>query len=198
MTQARRDPRHGRRTWPQSRRVDTRVDKRSGHLGIRLRALRDADRRARIRRQRDDRHDGRRAASWSPTGRALPAGTPPEMTRLVRRCLEKDRRKRLQAIGDARIELEELGTASKASSQNPRIIVAASECGWRPRPLPTLVAIGLGAASLTAARAAVVQQSLQPLCRSLPDSSSIGAGPPEARAVARRPHRRRSLPRDGE
>jgi serine/threonine protein kinase len=41
----------------------------------------------------------------------IPAGAPPEVTRLLRRCLSKDRRKRLQSIGDARLELEEIGTA---------------------------------------------------------------------------------------
>ncbi len=38
---------------------------------------------------------------------ALPAGTPSAVRRLLRRCLEKDPRKRLSAIGDARLELDE-------------------------------------------------------------------------------------------
>ena len=50
----------------------------------------------------------------------LPAGTPPELTRLVRRCLAKDRRKRLQAIGDARLELEEIGSGSTIPSSPSR------------------------------------------------------------------------------
>jgi len=40
---------------------------------------------------------------WS----ALPADLPSSIRRLLRRCLEKDRRRRLSAIGDARLELEE-------------------------------------------------------------------------------------------
>jgi len=40
---------------------------------------------------------------WS----ALPPGTPAGVLRLLRRCLTKDMRKRLQHIGDARLELEE-------------------------------------------------------------------------------------------
>lgn len=40
---------------------------------------------------------------WS----ALPANLPPSMRRLVRRCLTKDPRQRLQAIGDARLAIEE-------------------------------------------------------------------------------------------
>jgi serine/threonine-protein kinase len=40
---------------------------------------------------------------WS----ALPAGTPPRVRELIRRCLIKDPRRRLQSIGDARIAVEE-------------------------------------------------------------------------------------------
>jgi serine/threonine protein kinase len=43
-----------------------------------------------------------RAPDWS----ALPAGTPAAVSRLLRRCLEKDTRKRLRDIGDARVDLE--------------------------------------------------------------------------------------------
>lgn len=44
---------------------------------------------------------------WS----ALPAGTPGELRRLLRRLLEKDRRRRLQSAGDARIDIEDLRAA---------------------------------------------------------------------------------------
>jgi serine/threonine protein kinase len=40
---------------------------------------------------------------WS----GLPADTPTAIRQLLRRCLTKDRRQRLQAIGDARLEIEE-------------------------------------------------------------------------------------------
>ncbi|HEY2012220.1 MAG TPA: protein kinase, partial [Bryobacteraceae bacterium] len=39
---------------------------------------------------------------WS----ALPAATPPRIHKLLRRCLERDRRQRLQAIGEARIAID--------------------------------------------------------------------------------------------
>ncbi|MGH9599593.1 MAG: protein kinase domain-containing protein [Terracidiphilus sp.] len=42
-----------------------------------------------------------------PDWTALPETTPPAMQKLVRRCLQKDVRQRLQAIGDARIAIEE-------------------------------------------------------------------------------------------
>ena len=42
---------------------------------------------------------------------ALPAATPSSVRRLLRRCLERDPRKRLSSIGDARLELEEQNLA---------------------------------------------------------------------------------------
>jgi serine/threonine protein kinase/Tol biopolymer transport system component len=48
---------------------------------------------------------------------ALPATTPAEIQRLVRRCLMKDPKRRLQAIGEARIAIEE--TLSGADSVAP-------------------------------------------------------------------------------
>jgi serine/threonine protein kinase len=45
-----------------------------------------------------------------PAFEALPANMPPAIGRLLRRCLEKDPRKRLRDIGDARLELTESRT----------------------------------------------------------------------------------------
>jgi Tol biopolymer transport system component len=50
----------------------------------------------------------------------LPADVPPHVRRLLRRCLEKDPKRRLQHIGDARIELEE-----PASRDDPAAATAA-------------------------------------------------------------------------
>jgi Tol biopolymer transport system component len=47
-----------------------------------------------------------------PDWRALPADLPPSIRRLLRRCLEKDPRRRLGAIGDARLELDEIEPAA--------------------------------------------------------------------------------------
>ena len=44
----------------------------------------------------------------------LPAEVPPSVRRLLRRCLQKDPRKRLSAIGDARLELDEIEPAAAA------------------------------------------------------------------------------------
>ena len=47
---------------------------------------------------------------WS----ALPAQTPAAVRKLLRRCLEKDRRQRLHDIADARIEIEDAASAPEA------------------------------------------------------------------------------------
>jgi eukaryotic-like serine/threonine-protein kinase len=44
-----------------------------------------------------------------PDWNALPIETPPLLRRLLRRCLEKDLRRRLHDIGDARLEIEDAG-----------------------------------------------------------------------------------------
>ena len=50
-----------------------------------------------------------------PDWRALPAGTPPPVRRLLTRCLQKDTRRRLHDIADARIELEDAATPDAAA-----------------------------------------------------------------------------------
>ncbi len=45
---------------------------------------------------------------------ALPAATPPQLRQLLRRCLERDRKRRLRDIGEARIALEDSGGSDAA------------------------------------------------------------------------------------
>jgi len=54
-----------------------------------------------------------RDPDWS----VLPAGVPPRLRELIGRCLEKDARRRLRDIGDARIELENILASRSASGQ---------------------------------------------------------------------------------
>src|SRR4029078_9865988 len=49
-------------------------------------------------------------------GESLPPPTPPRVVDLLRRCLERDPRQRLQAIGEARIALEGGSTLVSAAS----------------------------------------------------------------------------------
>ena len=49
-----------------------------------------------------------------------PAQTPASVTRLLRRCLEQDLRRRLRDVGDARLELEDVsGSASRIEPAPP-------------------------------------------------------------------------------
>jgi Tol biopolymer transport system component len=76
--------------------------------------------------------------AWS----ALPAATPSHVRRLLRRCLDRDPRKRLQAIGEARIHLEESPQEEPARPQ-PR---AASRPWVAATVVASLAALGFAAA----------------------------------------------------
>jgi Tol biopolymer transport system component len=55
--------------------------------------------------------------SREPDWTALPASTPPGIHRLLRRCLDKDRKRRLDSASDARLEIEEpAGAAATVAS----------------------------------------------------------------------------------
>lgn len=54
-----------------------------------------------------------------PEWERLPSDLPPSILRLLLRCLHKDRRERLQAIGDARLELQDAGNDRLAAGSAP-------------------------------------------------------------------------------
>jgi eukaryotic-like serine/threonine-protein kinase len=72
----------------------------------------------------------------------LPAGTPPAVRRLLERCLERDVRRRLQAIGEARIALE----AGAAADASPRVEALGARRALRLLPW-LLTAAALAAAA---------------------------------------------------
>jgi len=81
-----------------------------------------------------------REPDWS----VLPAQTPARARELLRRCLEKDAKKRLRDMGDARIELEEALSEIQSGS---RLAAAAAEEKKRSRPTTpvfTLRTLGSG------------------------------------------------------
>ena len=59
---------------------------------------------------------------------ALPAGTPPPLRNLIRRCLEKDPKQRLQAIGEARLVLR--GPMAPETAPPPAAIPARRPGTW--------------------------------------------------------------------
>jgi serine/threonine-protein kinase len=67
-----------------------------------------------------------RDPDWS----LLPAATPPRIRELLRRCLEKDVRKRQRDIGDARIDIEEAITERASGARVSGVPAAATTRSW--------------------------------------------------------------------
>ena len=65
----------------------------------------------------------------------LPASTPTQIRQLLRRCLEKDQRRRLQAIGEARFAIEEAIANPAAQETHSRAMAAVALPFWR-RSIP--------------------------------------------------------------
>ena len=86
-----------------------------------------------------------------PAHSVLPADTPPRIRRLLRRCLERDIRRRLQHIGDARIEIEDelAGAVEQVDADNAANAAVAAP--WKRRPVIAAAAVGLLAVVAVAA-----------------------------------------------
>jgi Tol biopolymer transport system component len=81
----------------------------------------------------------------------LPADLPASIRRLLRRCLEKDPRRRLSAIGDARLELDEaVLPVDRDAVLAPESVAPPAVPAWR-RALPWAVAAVLAIALIAAA-----------------------------------------------
>jgi serine/threonine-protein kinase len=82
-----------------------------------------------------------------PDWQSLPAETPQAIRRLLRRCLEKDPRNRLQAIGDARVEISDALSPAPGEESAPVTSPASRRRSWIPITaglLAPLVAAALG------------------------------------------------------
>ncbi len=80
-----------------------------------------------------------------PVWEVLPPETPEAVRRLLRRCLDKDAKRRLRDIGEARILLGDV-EAGAAVSDPPR--AAPARLGWIVAAASTVVALALGVANL--------------------------------------------------
>jgi eukaryotic-like serine/threonine-protein kinase len=94
----------------------------------------------------------------------LPAATPAAMRRLLRRCLTKDRKRRLASVADARLDIEEALDPGRAD--------ATPTAARTSRPSPWTMAIGLGivfaavaSAYFLGSRAATVRSTPAPVTR---------------------------------
>ena len=79
---------------------------------------------------------------WS----ALPAGVAPSWRRLLRRCLEKDPKRRLSAIADARLELLEVAEGPSPSTAGPASPALRSRTPWIIAAVAVLAAAGVSIA----------------------------------------------------
>ena len=98
---------------------------------------------------------------------ALPAGIPAKIRDLLRRCLQKDPRRRLHDIADARLEIEEALVAPPEQAG----AIAPSAPQAKRRRVPAAVSIGLGV--LTGAAAGLFLSRLRAPEASRDNSASI-------------------------
>jgi serine/threonine protein kinase len=78
-----------------------------------------------------------------PNWQAMPTGTPAALRRLVGRCLEKDPKRRLQAIGEARVQIEDL---LAGASEPMRPVALIGKRLWPRLALVAVLALAIGAA----------------------------------------------------
>jgi serine/threonine-protein kinase len=76
---------------------------------------------------------------------SLPAGTPAELTRLLRRLLERDRRNRVHDIADARLVLEELSRGG-APDETPAPVPPRSRARWLAAAVAGILLLAIGVA----------------------------------------------------
>ncbi|HEY3619732.1 MAG TPA: protein kinase, partial [Candidatus Sulfotelmatobacter sp.] len=95
----------------------------------------------------------------SPRLDTVPESTPPQIRRLIERCLQKDVKRRLQAIGDARIEVDDVmaGNDGRQELSSP---ARHSQKGLGGRKRPGVI-IATGAALFLILAAAVTLRWLQ-------------------------------------
>jgi serine/threonine-protein kinase len=101
---------------------------------------------------------------------ALPSGLNPRLTELVRRCLDKHPRRRWQAIGDLRVEIETIAVSPHAVPAPAQTVAAAPRSLWK-RAMP--VAAG---AVLAAAVTGLTVWTLRPAPRPMVARFSVSLG----------------------
>jgi serine/threonine-protein kinase len=99
---------------------------------------------------------------------ALPSTLPPELRRLIHRCLEKDPKRRLQSIGDARIQIDDL---LNGVTEEPIADALSFPARFRQRVVPWMIAGALSVALF------IVWASRRSEVPSSPLRLSVGLGP---------------------
>jgi Tol biopolymer transport system component len=102
-----------------------------------------------------------RILQTEPDWSALPAATPPRVRELLARCLQKDARRRLRDIGDARLELEDV-MAGRSAAGVASVVAPRPVPTWR-RFLPATLIVVTAALAWFAARATSHRNDAAPL-----------------------------------
>ena len=77
----------------------------------------------------------------APSFNTLPADTPQPIRTLIRRCLEKDPRRRLRDIGEARVAIEDyLANPTAAPEAGPAVRAKSSRLPWAAFAIAIIVA----------------------------------------------------------
>jgi len=77
-----------------------------------------------------------------PDLRALPTNTPPRIEHLLKRCFEKDPKRRLRDIGEARVEIDDVQHGRASSNDTPSPVFR----GWLVAALTSVALLGVAAA----------------------------------------------------
>jgi serine/threonine-protein kinase len=119
----------------------------------------------------------------------LPAAIPPLILRLIRRCLEKDRTRRLADMADARLDIEDALSGSDMDAPAGRSIPRTRErLAWAA----SLLLVGLTAAAMAtwASRpTSVPVETIRTILSVAPTGETSRANPLEQRAGGARPTR---------
>ena len=135
----------------------------------------------------------------------LPAETPVPIRRLLRRCLEKDRRERLDSAADARLEIQEALTPRAAEATSTATTAPAARAArlpWAVAAATSVAAVALLVALLSGSRArVVVDQPLMEFEITPPEGTTFGPVTSIFRAVTVSPDGQQLAmvagPRDG-
>lgn len=124
-----------------------------------------------------------------PDWTALPAATPPPIRRLLRRCLEKDRTRRLADIADARLDIDD---ALSGSEGNPPVAAISGKTRERFAWAAAVLLAGLTAALIVGRPprpASIAPETTRTLLSVAPTDQPQATSPLEERIGAPRPTR---------
>jgi serine/threonine protein kinase len=128
----------------------------------------------------------------SPDLTMVPAAAPPSIRRLLRRCFEKDRTRRLADIADARLDIDD---ALSGSETDAPVAFSISRTRERLTWASAMLLVGLTAAAIAvwATRpVSIPQETTRTILSVAPTGEVSGANPLEQRVASARPTRRRS------